>query len=124
MGGCENEWIGWRSLPGSMVQNAGSVHFEEATGGRGTVVGVELQYNPPAGLLGALAAQLWGEDPGRQIQDDLHRLKQILEAGEIATVEGQTSGRERCRETTEDAAKVGMASEESFPASDAPAWRS
>ena len=61
--------------------------------GRGTVVRVELQYNPPAGVLGALVAQLWGEEPGQQIEEDLHRFKQLMEAGEIPTTEGQPSGR-------------------------------
>ena len=43
------EMIGWRSLEGADLDNAGYVRFERATGGRGTVVRVALQYNPPAG---------------------------------------------------------------------------
>lgn len=123
----ENEMIAWRSLPGADVQNAGSVLFKDATGGRGTVVQVELQYNPPGGTLGALVAMMWGEEPGQQIQEDLHRFKQIMEAGEIATTEGQPAGAGRTaepkhgREITFD--EVRVASEESFPASDSPAWR-
>src|SRR2546427_8796976 len=45
----KNEMIGWRSLPGADLDNAGYVRFDRATGGRGTVVRVALQYNPPAG---------------------------------------------------------------------------
>lgn len=116
----ENEHIGWRSLPGSVVAHAGSVWFKDAAGGRGTVVSVELQYNPPGGVWGALLARLWGEEPGQQIQEDLNIFKQIMETGESATVEGQTSGRaaERAGARTDE---VTAASEESFPASDAPA---
>ena len=33
-----NELIAWRSLEGADIPNAGSVRFERATGGRGTVV--------------------------------------------------------------------------------------
>ena len=40
--------IAWRSLEGAEVDNSGCVRFERATGGRGTVVNVELRYNPPA----------------------------------------------------------------------------
>ena len=43
-----NELIGWRSTEGSRVDNAGSVHFTPAAGGRGT----EVQSDPalrPAG---------------------------------------------------------------------------
>jgi uncharacterized membrane protein len=118
----ENELISWRSLPGADVENAGSVRFSDAPGGRGTVVTVELQYNPPAGILGAFAAQLWGEEPGQQIQEDLHRFKQILEAGAIPTTTGQPSGRSMSVRPTSSEPVV-AASEESFPASDAPAWR-
>ena len=70
------------------MQHAGSVWFKEAPAGRGTEVKVELQYNPPAGMLGAVIAQIWGKEPGQQIQEDLHRLKQLLEAGEIPTTAG------------------------------------
>lgn len=89
----ENELIAWRSLPGSTVENAGSVRFEPATGGRGTIVRVSLQYRPPAGALGTTVAKLFGEAPEKQIPVDLMRIKQLLETGEIPTTQGQPSGR-------------------------------
>ena len=89
----ENEMIAWRSLEGSEVANAGSVHFEPAAGGRGTVVRVVLKYDPPAGKLGAAVARLFGESPAQQIDEDLRRFKQVMESGEIATTAGQPSGR-------------------------------
>lgn len=125
----ENELIGWRSLEGSRVDNAGSVQFADAPDGRGTEVKIELQYNPTGGVLGALLAKLWGEEPTQQIAADLRRFKQIMEVGEIMTTEGQPSGRRRWavalteRAEEQKTRKVTEASEESFPASDAPAWR-
>lgn len=116
----ENERLAWRSLPGSQIDSAGTVIFTDAPGGRGTEVCVELLYNPPAGMLGAAVAALLGKDPARQIEDDLHRLKQILEAGEIPTTQGQPSGREAGHHAR--SGKVERASEASFPASDAPAY--
>lgn len=77
-----NELIGWRSVEGSDVDNAGSVHFTPATAGRGTEVKVVLRYDPPAGVLGAAVAKLFGEEPSRQVQEDLRAFKQIIEAGE------------------------------------------
>ena len=89
----ENELIAWRSLEGADVDNAGSVRFERAPGGRGTVVRVSLKYDPPAGKLGAAVAKLFGEEPEQQVQDDLRRFKQFMETGEALTTEGQPSGR-------------------------------
>jgi uncharacterized membrane protein len=76
-----NELIAWRSLEGSEVDNAGSVHFMPTENGD-TEVRVVLRYDPPAGKLGAAVARLFGEDPSRQVADDLRRLKQVVEAGE------------------------------------------
>ena len=76
-----NELIAWRSLEGSEVDNAGSVRFLPTENGD-TEVRVVLRYDPPAGKLGAAVARLFGEDPSRQVADDLRRLKQVVEAGE------------------------------------------
>ena len=78
-----NELIAWRSLEGAEVDNSGMVRFERAPGGRGTIVRVELYYDPPGGVIGATIAKLFGEEPEQQLQDDLRRFKQIMEVGEI-----------------------------------------
>lgn len=90
----EGELIAWRSLPGADITNAGSVHFEEAPGGRGTYVKVVLNYNPPGGKAAALFAKLFGQEPGQLVEHNLKRLKQFIETGEIPTIEGQPSGRD------------------------------
>lgn len=89
----ENELIAWRSLEGADVDNSGSVRFQPASNGRGTEVKVEIQYSPPGGVLGAAVAKLFGEEPQQQVDEDLRRFKQLMEAGEIPTSEGQSSGR-------------------------------
>ena len=89
----ENELISWRSLPGSQIENQGSVRFQSAPEGRGTEVRVELMYQPPAGKLGAAFAMLFGEEPEQQIREDMRRFKELMEAGEIATTDGQPHGR-------------------------------
>jgi uncharacterized membrane protein len=88
-----NEMIAWRSLEGADIVNAGSVHFKPL-GARGTEVKVILNYNAPGGKISAFLAKLFGHEPGQMIAEDLRRLKQILETGEAATIEGQTSGRD------------------------------
>jgi uncharacterized membrane protein len=109
-----NEMIGWRTLPGADIDNAGYVRFERATGGRGTVVRVALQYNPPAGKLGAALASLFGERPSGLVEEALRRLKQLMETGEIATADDT--------KFSHSMEPVETASEDSFPASDPPAW--
>ena len=78
------EGISWRSLPGSEVDNIGTVRFVPAPGGgRGTEIHVELRYDPPGGKLGSIVAKLFGQAPERQVATDLRRLKQVLETGEV-----------------------------------------
>lgn len=79
-----NSRISWRSLPGSDVDNSGSVTFERATGGRGTLVRVEMRYAPPLGAATASKiAKLFGKEPGQQIERDLYAFKQVMETGEV-----------------------------------------
>jgi uncharacterized membrane protein len=123
----ENELLVWKSLPGSMVESMGRVEFIDAPAGRGTVVRVSMEYNPPAGSLGAAFAKLLRQEPALQIKNDLRHFKQIMEAGEIPTVEGQPSGRSdpsqrRTKQPKPRKDIVEMASEDSFPASDPPGW--
>ncbi|MDQ6645488.1 MAG: DUF2892 domain-containing protein [Chloroflexota bacterium] len=91
----ENELIAWRSIGDADIGNAGSVHFTPAPAGRGTVVKVVLSYNPPAGRLGSLVAKLFGEEPDQQVREDLRHFKEIMEAGEVPTTQGQASGRSK-----------------------------
>ena len=94
-----NELIAWRSIGDADITNAGSVHFEEAPGGRGTQVKVTLNYNPPGGKAASLFAKLFGSEPGQLVERNLKRLKQFVETGEIPTIQGQTSGRETAGDT-------------------------
>jgi uncharacterized membrane protein len=87
-----NELIGWRSLPNSEVDTAGSVHLRQLGSDRGTEVRVALKYDPPAGKAGAALARLFGQSPQQQIREDLRRLKQFMETGELPTIAGQPRG--------------------------------
>jgi uncharacterized membrane protein len=88
-----NELIAWRSLPGADVPNSGSVRFRRGPEGRGTEVEVLMEYAPPAGIMGVGVAKLFGEEPDQQVADDLRRFKNIMEAGETPTVDGQPTGK-------------------------------
>jgi uncharacterized membrane protein len=74
----EDELIAWRSLPGADVVQAGSVHFWPAPDGQ-TEVRVIMRYAASGHRVGDVVAHILGDDPERQIADDLRRLKQVME---------------------------------------------
>jgi uncharacterized membrane protein len=84
------ETIAWRSRPGSMLENAGAVRFSPEGGG--TRVDLRLCYNPPAGGAGQAVAELLGADPRAKLNEDLGRLKALLEGANRSETHGPESG--------------------------------
>ncbi len=74
-----NQVIAWETLPGSEVYNAGRVRFQSENGS--TRVDVFMTYNPPGGVAGHAIASLFGADPKSAMDDDLLKLKSLLEQG-------------------------------------------
>jgi uncharacterized membrane protein len=83
-----NDVIAWETLPDSQVQNTGMVRFEQNRDDS-TRVTVQMTYVPPAGAVGHAVAQLFGVDPRQAMNDDLMRLKALLEGNRTST---ETSG--------------------------------
>jgi uncharacterized membrane protein len=77
----ENREMTWRSVEGSTVEHTGRIRFEPV--GNGTHVLVQLHYTPPGGLLGHLVAKAFHADPKSEMDDDLGRLKAMLETGTL-----------------------------------------
>lgn len=80
-----NERISWRTIgteDDEDIRHAGTVSFS-SVGDSATQVRVDLEYDPPAGALGATIARLFGEEPGQQIEQDLERFKRVLETGDV-----------------------------------------
>ena len=82
-----NSLIAWQSIPVSMIENAGTVQFTPNPDGS-TRLDIHLCYNTPAGATGRLVGKLLGADPRRAMNDDLLRLKALLEVGKT-TVHGE-----------------------------------
>ncbi|MEI8234203.1 MAG: SRPBCC family protein [Verrucomicrobiota bacterium] len=76
--------IAWESEPGAEVEHAGSIRFEREPHGLGTVVTVNLEYNPPGGLLGRLGMLFYRKAIRREIEQSLAKLKSLMESGEAA----------------------------------------
>lgn len=76
----ERQRIAWRSVDASPVETAGEVRFRQRPDG-GTRVELRLSCAPPAGALGKAVATFFGSHPKRQVDDDLLRLKSLLETG-------------------------------------------
>lgn len=85
--------IAWRTKPDAQIQQSGVVEFKPATGGRGTVVNVDMQYTPPGGMIGETFGRLLNGITAQQVKDDIGRFKSLMETGEIARIEGQPTGR-------------------------------
>ncbi|WP_257455007.1 SRPBCC family protein [Archangium lipolyticum] len=86
------ERIVWRTMPGSVIQHTGTVRFEDAPAGRGTVVHLELRYHVPGGRAAAVVAKLLGDEPKQHLSRGLRQFKQLMETGEVATVDSQPHG--------------------------------
>jgi uncharacterized membrane protein len=75
--------IAWESVGASAVYHSGTVRFADAPLGMGTVVTVEMRYAPPGGKIASGVLKMFRKEPGQQVGDDLRRLKQVLELGEV-----------------------------------------
>ncbi len=84
------QMISWQSLPGAEMHNAGSVWFIPTSDGRGTVVKVSMKYSPPGGKLAIVMAKLFGDRADQEMEEDLQRLKVLLETGEMPRKEEQS----------------------------------
>jgi uncharacterized membrane protein len=88
------QFIGWTSIEGSEVATTGQVRFRRASDNQ-TEIDIRLEYAPPAGALGHEVASLFGDNPKQAMDEDLARLKSLLEL---------ERGRERERLLLEDTA--------------------
>ncbi|SCC63566.1 Uncharacterized membrane protein [Chitinophaga costaii] len=74
-----NVLLAWRSLPDSMVVNAGKVEFFDAPNG-GTELSIMITYRPPAGNIGRAIANVLTPAFRMMVQKDIHRFKDLVEA--------------------------------------------
>ena len=83
--------IGWKSTT-EAVQQEGVVTFEPAENGRGTIVTLIQKQKVPGGALGNAVASTAKRGPKQIVIEDLRHFKEMVEAGEIPSVAGQSHG--------------------------------
>ena len=88
----EAAWAAATELQRKVDAHGASVTVAEAPGDRGTELIVEFDYDPPAGDIGAAVQKLSGSDLATQLSDDLRRLKQQIETGQIVRSDGAPDG--------------------------------
>jgi uncharacterized membrane protein len=86
------ELIAWRSVAGSDLDTAGSIHFRSTPGNQRTIVTLNMKYDPPAGKIGDAIATSLGSSVTDELEEGLRRFRQIAETGEAASVRDQPHG--------------------------------
>ncbi len=78
----ENELLVWRTTEDSLVQHIGMIRFMPE-GEDATRVDIHLSYTPPGGAIGHAVATLFDADPKRELDEDLARMKTMIETGRL-----------------------------------------
>ena len=89
-----NQAIRWRTVAqrGADYDLSGRLQLSDLGAKGGTLVTLSLQYKMHTGLLHSGAPVIIAPDPHRHVRESLRKFKMLLEAGEIATIKGQSHG--------------------------------
>ncbi len=78
--------IGWHSIAGSAIENAGKVEFRDVE--EGTELRVTITYRPPAGDIGVVIARILNPAFARIVEQDIKQFKNYIEGTTPAEFEG------------------------------------
>jgi uncharacterized membrane protein len=84
----DGNYIGWQSVEGSMIDNAGKVEFKDTLNGIGTEISIEIDYFPPAGSVGRGITSLFNPVFEKMIREDVQNFKQYAEAADFKAYAG------------------------------------
>jgi uncharacterized membrane protein len=84
----DGNYIGWQSVDGSMIDNAGKVEFKDTLNGIGTEINIEIDYFPPAGSVGRGITSLFNPVFEKMIREDVQNFKQYAEAADFKAYAG------------------------------------
>ncbi len=72
--------LAWKSDENASVPNEGRITFKALDKGEATLLEVKLTYSPPAGEVGKQIAAAFGENPQKQVTDDVRKFKREVES--------------------------------------------
>jgi uncharacterized membrane protein len=98
--------IAWKTVPGETVKSAGLVQFHPNPDGN-TRVTVRMSYNPIVGAIGHAVASLFGADPKQAMDEDLVRMKSLLETGKASAPGKQEITKRRTTKSSESPGLAG-----------------
>jgi uncharacterized membrane protein len=81
-----NKILAWKSVESAAIRQEGMLRFDPNPDGS-TRLDVRISYNPPAGAVGHALATLLGANPAGQMDEDLVRLKSLIEDGRTSAPE-------------------------------------
>jgi len=87
----EGHYLGWQSIEGSMIDNAGKVEFKDMLNGTDTELLVEINYFPPAGSVGRGLASLFNGVFEKMVREDIHNFKTYAEQADFRNFAGLTT---------------------------------
>lgn len=103
-----NRLIAWRSVEGGRFQAEGRVQLSPADDG-GTIVDLQIDYNPPGGVLGEALATLLGAGLRHALNEDVPRIQRhfatLAEAPEVSEAPTTEKLAERAEEPAPKEAK-------------------
>ena len=77
-----DELVAWKTVDGSPIAHSGTMRFLSNDDGT-TRVDIQMTYNPIIGAAGHAVATFFRRDPKQQLDDDLARLKTVIEQGRV-----------------------------------------
>jgi uncharacterized membrane protein len=83
------KFIGWCSMPGSTIRNAGKVTFKDA-GELGTLVHIAFSYHAPLGAAGEEIAKLLNPVFEKMVRKDVMGFKRYMETGTAEKISQET----------------------------------
>ena len=84
--------IRWHAAEEASAKASGVTRFVPAPGDRGTEIHIRMEFDVAGGVVGAAVKKVVGDEPQQLVRDDLRRLKQLVETGQIARSEGSPMG--------------------------------